>query len=90
LKGLSALPGVRCNEPSGAFYVFADVRAWLGKRGLNSDVDVAEWLLDSARVACVPGSAFGTAGYLRVSYATSEQDIDAALQRMAATVAELV
>lgn len=89
LAGLSALPGVRCNAPTGAFYVFADVRAWLGKGRLATDVDVAEWLLESARVACVPGSAFGTPGYLRVSYATSEKDIDEALQRMAAAVATL-
>jgi aspartate aminotransferase len=50
---------------------------------------VAEWLLESARVACVPGSAFGGPGYLRVSYAASEHDIAEALQRMAAAVASL-
>jgi aspartate aminotransferase len=93
VAGLRALPGVTCDVPCGAFYVFADVQAWLGRRVdtrvLQSDLDVAEWLLERARVATVPGSAFGTPGYLRFSYAASLSDIDTALAQIAAAVTEL-
>jgi aspartate aminotransferase len=91
--GLSALADVRCDRPRGAFYVFADIRGWLGRRDgertLASDLDVADWLLTRAQVATVPGSAFGTEGHLRFSYAASLADIETALQRMAAAVAVL-
>jgi aspartate aminotransferase len=93
LLGLRALPGVSCQTPRGAFYVFPDVRAWLGRRSaerlLESDHDVAEWLLDEAQVACVPGSAFGGPGYLRLSYAVGQSDLDEALRRIGAAVNRL-
>jgi aspartate aminotransferase len=93
VAGLRSIPGVRCDLPRGAFYVFADVRAWLGRRAddrvLTNDVEIAEWLLARARVATVPGSAFGGPGYLRFSYAAALSDIDAALERIGAAVAEL-
>jgi aspartate aminotransferase len=94
VQGLRAIPGVQCELPRGAFYVFADVTAWLGRRAgeriLDSDVVIADWLLSSARVATVPGSAFGGPGHLRFSYAASLEDIDRALSRIAAVVNELV
>jgi aspartate aminotransferase len=93
LAGLRALPGVECETPRGAFYVFADIRGWLSKRDggrtLGSDHEVAEWLLDAAQVATVPGSAFGGAGHLRLSYAASEPDLDEAVRRMTQAVARL-
>jgi aspartate aminotransferase len=93
VAGLRALPGLQCDLPRGAFYVFANVQAWLGRRAggrlLASDIDVAEWLLERARVATVPGSAFGAAGYLRLSYAAALSDIDRALLQLAEAVAEL-
>lgn len=93
VAGLTKIPGLACDVPRGAFYVFADVRAWIGRRAggrtLQNDVDVAEWLLDDAKVACVPGSAFGGPGYLRFSYAASQAELDEALQRMAAAVQRL-
>jgi aspartate aminotransferase len=93
VSGLRSIAGVRCELPRGAFYVFADVRAWLGRRAgdrvLTNDSEVAEWLLSRARVATVPGSAFGGPGYLRFSYAAALSDIDVALERMEAAVAEL-
>jgi aspartate aminotransferase len=93
LAGLRALPGVQCQTPSGAFYIFADVSAWLGRRVgsqlLVTDTDVAEWLLNEARVATVPGSAFGGPGHLRLSYAASLEDIETALQRIGRAVARL-
>jgi aspartate aminotransferase len=93
IAGLRALPGVVCNLPRGAFYVFLDVRGWLGKsaRGvvLADDVVLANWLLDHARLAVVPGAAFGTPGFLRLSYPTSQSDLDTAVERFNALAAEL-
>ncbi len=95
VEGLRALPGVRCGMPEGAFYAFCDVSAWLGRRTpmdvvLETDVDVAAWLLDAAHVAVVPGSAFMAPGHLRLSYAVSVTSIDKALARIAGVVASLV
>lgn len=93
LAGLAKIPGLSCRVPEGAFYVFADVAGWIGRRAggklLENDVDVAEWLLAEAKVACVPGSAFGGPGFLRFSYAASQAELDEALQRMAAAAAQL-
>jgi aspartate aminotransferase len=79
VAGLSSLPGVKCRKPEGAFYAFADCRGlygieWNGK-ALANDEDIAFWLLDKAHVAAVPGGAFGAPGYIRFSYATSEERI---------------
>jgi aspartate aminotransferase len=93
VHGLRSLPGVRCAMPEGAFYAFCDVRAWLGKntgeRVLETDDDIARWLLDAARVAVVPGGAFGAPGHLRLSYAVSLGQIEDALSRIASAVASL-
>jgi aspartate aminotransferase len=80
VEGLRGTPGVRCRMPEGAFYAFADVRGlfgipWRGEP-LASDESVAEWLLEEAHVATVPGTPFGAPGYLRFSYACSEEDIE--------------
>ncbi len=79
VEGLNAFPGVRCQVPQGAFYVFPNVRAC----GLTSE-ELANLLLDQAGVALLPGTAFGTCGegYLRLSYAASIGDIEQALERM--------
>jgi aspartate aminotransferase len=81
VAGLSSIPGVKCRKPDGAFYAFADVRGlygldWNGKK-LATDEDVAFWMLDKAHVAAVPGSGFGAPGYVRFSYAASEERIAA-------------
>jgi aspartate aminotransferase len=93
VQGLAAIPGVACGTPTGAFYALADVRALLGKKlagvPLATDLDFARALLDRERVAVVPGSAFHAPGYLRLSYAASNADIDAALARLASLVASL-
>lgn len=79
VEGLRSIPGVRCANPEGAFYAFPDVRALLsckpGGRVLQSDEDIANWLLDEAHVSTVAGTPFGAPGYLRISYACSEDDI---------------
>ena len=86
LAGLERLPGVRAQRPAGAFYVFCSVEGVLGRtlggRTVADDVALAEVLLEEARIAVVPGTAFGTPGYLRLSYATSRQDLMAALRRL--------
>ena len=93
VHGLRALAGVRCTMPEGAFYVFPDVRAWLGKRTasgvLDSDDAIATWLLDVAHVAVVPGGSFGAPGHIRLSYAVSLAQIDEALVRIQKAVAAL-
>lgn len=79
VEGLRSIPGVHCRMPEGAFYAFADMRALYGivykGKPIASDEDVAFFLLDEAFVAAVPGGAFGAPGYVRFSYATSEERI---------------
>jgi aspartate aminotransferase len=92
VAGLEAISGVKCRTPEGAFYAFADVRGlygldWNGKT-VETDEDVVFWLLDKAHVAAVPGSGFGAPGYLRFSYATSEERIAAGLSAMRKVVDE--
>jgi len=84
---LSAIPGVLCPTPQGAFYAYPSVKGLLGKdiRGTsaNDSTELAAVLLEHAAVAVVPGEAFGTPGYFRLSYATSEDNIVAGVTRMA-------
>ena len=87
VHGINAIPGLRCREPEGAFYAFFDVRAHLGRslggRLIADDVALAEYLLEEAHCAFVPGSAFLAPGYLRMSYAVSEAQIREGLTRLA-------
>ncbi len=79
VEGLRSIPGISCRMPDGAFYAFPDVRGLYGLPGagrtLASDEDVAGWLLDEVRVVSVAGTPFGAPGYLRFSYACSDDDI---------------
>jgi aspartate/methionine/tyrosine aminotransferase len=79
VKGLNELPSITCREPKGAFYVFPNVSALGG-----TEKEIAEALLDEAGVATLPGTSFGAygQGYLRLSYATSLENIEKALARM--------
>jgi aspartate aminotransferase len=93
-EGLAQLPGVRCFRPRGAFYVFANVQGLLpcraGERLLTTSAELAEYLLEVARVAVVPGEAFCAPGYLRLSYAVSEEVIRAGIERVANALSELM
>jgi aspartate aminotransferase len=80
---LSALPGLRSHKPAGAFYLLVSVEGLIGKDGLRDDVDVTRFLLERARVAVVPGSAFHAPGYVRLSFATSQAVLDQAVARIA-------
>ena len=88
VQGLRAIPGVRCGIPEGAFYVYPNVGTYLKKDGLGDSIALAEKLLDEARVAVVPGVAFGTHEHLRISYATSQEQIDEGLRRLTAFFAK--
>jgi aspartate aminotransferase len=82
VAGLCEIPGIKCNKPHGAFYVYPNVGEYIGRPGVNSAADVAGRLLREAGVVTVPGEAFGTKEHIRISYATKETEIDRGLERM--------
>lgn len=87
LEAFAGIPGLRTPRPEGAFYLFPDARACIGKstpagERIADDVALASYLLDSG-VALVPGSGFGMPGFLRLSYATSDDQLEIAAQRLA-------
>ena len=89
---LSDIPGIVCPEPLGAFYAYPSVKGLLnvslrGKTAENS-TELAAIILDEAEVAVVPGEAFGTPGYLRMSYALGDDDLAEGVGRIAKLVAE--
>ncbi len=88
VRMLREIPGVECPEPFGAFYVYPSVRGLLGRelrgRTPRTSAELAELILDEAEVAVVPGEAFGTPGYLRLSYALGDEDIAEGVARLAA------
>ena len=85
---LNAIPGVKCLLSGGAFYAFADVRETIGRlhaKGVikdGSDIALSEYLLENGGVAVVPGSAFGSEGYIRLSFATTMANLENALGRV--------
>jgi aspartate aminotransferase len=88
VAGLTAIDGVECAEPEGAFYVFPDVRGLFGRplgsngRVVNTSNELAAYLLDEALVAVVPGEAFGTPGFVRLSYALGMDQLKEGVERM--------
>lgn len=89
---LDAIPGITCPLPEGAFYVYPSVKGLIGKtiRGkeITSSADLADVILDEAEVAVVPGEAFGTPGYLRLSYAIGDDDIVEGVTRIGVLLGE--
>jgi aspartate/methionine/tyrosine aminotransferase len=92
VRMLNEIPGVVCPEPLGAFYAYPTVKALLGKeiRGKRpqSSAELAELILEEAEVALVPGEAFGTPGYFRLSYALGDDDLAEGVSRVAKLLAE--
>jgi aspartate aminotransferase len=80
---LSALPKVHCVRPQGAFYCFPNVSAYFGKPGITDAVSFAATLLEKSHVAVVPGNDCGFDTHVRLSFATSLQQIDKGIDRIA-------
>lgn len=90
VERLNKIKGIHCLLPSGAFYAFPNISNLLGKKYngklINTDMDLADYLLEHAKVAVVPGTAFGAPGYIRFSYATSMKNIQEGLNRIEAAL----
>ena len=90
---LNAIDGISCRKPEGAFYVFPNIGALLNKSGrgkkLSSPCDIADYLLEEAKVAVVPGEDFGSNAHIRFSYATSLEDIEKGCARIREAVRKL-
>src|ERR1700736_4970107 len=82
VRRLRAIPGVKCAEPRGAFYAYPNLGVLLGKNGIQNTLHIAERLLADAKVAVVPGEAFGTQQHVRLSYATSMKELERGLDRI--------
>jgi aspartate aminotransferase len=94
LKALREIPGVKCVEPQGAFYAFPDLSVFIGRKTpegktIGNDAQLCEYLIEAARVAVVPGSAFGAPGYVRLSYATSMKNVEEGVSRIAGALPRL-
>jgi len=83
LAKLAEIPGVTCTKPEGAFYVYPNISAFLGKGGIRSATELATRLLHEAHVVTVPGEAFGTREHIRISYPVTKANIDEGIKRMA-------
>jgi len=82
VERLRAIPGVICADPRGAFYAYPNLGVAIGKNGIQNTVQLCEQLLAKAKVAVVPGEAFGTEQHIRLSYATSMKELERGLDRI--------
>jgi len=94
VAALNGIQGIDCRVPEGAFYTFASCKGVIGAvtpqgQRLESDRDFCSWLLETVHVAMVPGAAFGLSPYFRISYATSKEELQEALQRITTACAQL-
>jgi len=89
LAKLAEIPGVTCTKPEGAFYVYPNFSAYIGKAGIKSATDLATRLLHEAHVVTVPGEAFGTSEHIRISYPVTKQNIDEGTRRIKEFVTKL-
>ena len=93
VKLLGEIPGLNVNNPMGAFYIFPECKSYLGKsyngKAVNTATDLAMYILEEAHVACVGGDAFGAPGCIRLSYATSDESIIKAIERIKAALEKL-
>jgi aspartate aminotransferase len=93
VKRLNSIEGVSCRTPVGAFYTFPNVSSHFGKKfddtAIDNSLDLSTYLLEHAKIATVPGSAFGDDKFIRLSYATSMESIEKAMDRIEKALAEL-
>ena len=88
IPALNDIPGVHCPMPGGAFYAYPNISCCFGKDGIQSAMDFSSKLLREAHVAVVPGEAFGTGEHVRISYATSMQELERGLERIRKFIVE--
>ncbi len=81
LKSLLEIDGVKCQPCQGTFYIFPSLQGVMDRLGIKTDVELSEFLIEKAKVAVVPGSAFGASGYVRISFATSRGNLEKAMER---------
>ena len=87
LDALNAIDGIECEDSDGAFYAFPSFKPVIDRMpGIRDDVELAAWMLENAGVAMVPGTAFGAPGHLRLSYATSMENLQSCVQRIKAAL----
>jgi aspartate aminotransferase len=89
LARLKDIPGITCTKPQGAFYVYPNISAYLGKGGIKTATEMATRLLHEAHVVTVPGEAFGTAEHIRLSYPVTKQNIDEGTRRISEFLTKL-
>ncbi|HEY2860315.1 MAG TPA: pyridoxal phosphate-dependent aminotransferase [Terracidiphilus sp.] len=89
LKRLAEIPGVTCTKPEGAFYVYPNISAFLGRGGIQTATQLATRLLHEAHVVAVPGEAFGTSEHIRLSYPVTRENIDEGARRIAEFLGKL-
>jgi len=82
LARLSEIPNVTCTKPGGAFYVYPNVSAYIGRGGIKSATELATRLLHEGHVVAVPGEAFGTPDHIRLSYPVTRETIDEGIKRL--------
>jgi len=82
LAKIREIPHVTCTTPEGAFYVYPNISAYIGKGGIKTATELATRLLHEGHVVTVPGEAFGTAEHVRISYPVTRQNIDEGTRRM--------
>ncbi len=92
-SAITSIEGISCVKPKGAFYIFPNLSAYIGKKAkgkvLKSADDIAQFLLDEEKVVVVPGSGFGAKNYVRISYACSMQELEKAAERLKRGFAKL-
>jgi len=92
-NAITSIPNISCYKPNGAFYLFPNISNYFGKKygkyKINNSVDLAMYLLENSEVAVVPGSAFGSEGFIRISFATSIQNLEKAFERIKKALEQL-
>ena len=89
LAGLATIPGINCSRPEGAFYVYPNISALLGRGAVSTSAEFAKRLLHEAHLATVPGEGFGTHEHIRISYATKRSELDRGIGRLRTFVSSL-
>jgi len=82
VAGLNAIDGIHCPTPQGAFYVYPDVTGLMARLGIGSSLELADFILEKAEVAVVPGEAFGPSGFIRLSYALGDEALAEGVARL--------